>query len=176
MGRAHNSSSDAPGAIVADDGPPLFADVSGVRSTIERTQTTLATLRAADLTAPALARAREQLETIRLRLGALREAVRACDPSAQAESSALRARRAELSRLCERGVMAVYAQVLIDAACGREVSVASVQTIDRRYGYQTARDPIVVATRALRVADGREEIPADEWLGYVLSLVSASRE
>lgn len=173
MSRASDSSNGAPRASDAEEGSPLSAGVSGVRSSLDSTRTTLATLRAADLTA--LVRAREQLETIRVRLGALREAVRACDPSAQAESSALRARRAELSRLCERGVLAVYAQVLLNTACGREVSVASVQTIDRRYGYQTARDPIVVATRALRVADGREEMPTDEWLGYVLSQVSASQ-
>ncbi len=176
MSRARNSSADSSDESVAETGPLLFEDVSGVRSTRESARPTMSTLRAADLSSAALVRARNQLAVIRTRLGELREAVKACDVAAQTESSALRARRAELSQLCERGVLTVYARVLLDAARGKEVSVAPVQTIDRRYGYQTQRDPIAVAVRALRVADGREEIPADDWLAQVLAMVAAARE
>ncbi len=176
MNRARDLTADDPGESGVHQTSQLFGETSGVRSTLGSTQTSLATLRPADLSAPALLRARDQLATIRTRLGELREAARACDASAQAESSVLRARRAELSQLCERGVLTVYARVLLDAALGRQISAAAVDTIDRRYGYQIPRDPVAVAVRALRVADGREEIPADDWLAQVLAVVSAARE
>lgn len=134
------------------------------------TPTELDALHAADLAASVRPRIRAQQADLQARLGALEAACRAGDADALAARSRLRALRATLARLSGRDVLAVYAQVLLDAARGRPVSLGPVHALDRRYGYPPTRDPVVTAARALRVADGRAILPAEEWLARVLAL------
>lgn len=125
-----------------------------------------------DLAVPALARARAQLALIRERLRALERVGRGSHAGAtvaRAVIAELKARRAELNRLCERGTLRAYSQVLLDASRSATVSPDALHAIDGRYGVPLSCDPVAAAALALRLADGRDPVPAGDWLGVALA-------